>query len=565
MARGRRAPAHHRARHRRRRPGRSATTSAGSPSTGSPGSASGSASASRRPPAALAAEADRLGFPVLTVPYEVPFIALTKAVASHLANEELERVTAALAVHERLARGGARRPRRPGAARGALRSRSAARSRSWTRPAASWRAARRRSGSLRATRSSCRSSPTARRPPSGRRATSGELQRVRPARAPPRPDGARARASRRRAVSAAELRLAGDLLEDLEHDRLDDRELARRMAAFGLEPERTYAALLAVGPDGGPSRRRGSRVAARARRAAASRYLSAARRDRAAFLLESPRRGGGARARAGARRGRAGRACRRRPAGARPRARPQPARGAGGARRGRRPGRLLPRPRLARAPARPAERRARGVRRPRARPGRRERRGSSSRSPRSSTPAVAGATPPSGSASTGTRCATAWSGSASRPAAIPTTPRSGWSSGSPSRRGRRCRRASRLRRCRRHRDRPPAEVRGTVRRRARSSATMRACPDRPDRRRPPELPRLGARAPRGGGFRGRRRGRGRRVRDRGVARLQPDVVLLDVQLPDIDGFEVCQRCLTTNGSTRSRARLEPRRAPTTAS
>jgi hypothetical protein len=30
--------------------------------------------------------------------------------------------------------------------------------------------------------------------------------------------------SRRRAVSATELRIAGDLFEDLEHDRLEDRE-----------------------------------------------------------------------------------------------------------------------------------------------------------------------------------------------------------------------------------------------------------------------------------------------------------------------------------------------------
>src|SRR4029453_5387094 len=54
--------------------------------------------------------------------------------------------------------------------------------------------------------------------------------------------------SRRHAVSAAELRLAGDLLEDLEHDRLDEREIGRRIAAFGLDPRAQYAALLAVGP-----------------------------------------------------------------------------------------------------------------------------------------------------------------------------------------------------------------------------------------------------------------------------------------------------------------------------
>ena len=32
-----------------------------------------------------------LGFPVLAVPYDVPFIAITKAAFSRLANEELER------------------------------------------------------------------------------------------------------------------------------------------------------------------------------------------------------------------------------------------------------------------------------------------------------------------------------------------------------------------------------------------------------------------------------------------------------------------------------------------
>ena len=42
--------------------------------------------------------------------------------------------------------------------------------------------------------------------------------------------------SRRHAVSAAELRLAGDLLEDLESDRLDERDVRRRIAAFGLDP-----------------------------------------------------------------------------------------------------------------------------------------------------------------------------------------------------------------------------------------------------------------------------------------------------------------------------------------
>ena len=91
--------------------------------------------------------------------------------------------------------------------------------------------------------------------------------------------------SRRQAVSAAELRLAGDLLEDLEHDRLDEREIARRISAFGLDPQGRYAALLAVaaGPAHGRGRPRGASPATLDARGA--RYLSAARRDRAAFLV----------------------------------------------------------------------------------------------------------------------------------------------------------------------------------------------------------------------------------------------------------------------------------------
>jgi purine catabolism regulator len=92
--------------------------------------------------------------------------------------------------------------------------------------------------------------------------------------------------SRRRAVSAAELRLAGDLLEDLESDRLDDREASRRMAAFGLDPARAHAALLAVPASNGTTgeRVRGEVADFLDRRAV--RYLSTARPDRAGFLVE---------------------------------------------------------------------------------------------------------------------------------------------------------------------------------------------------------------------------------------------------------------------------------------
>ncbi len=42
-----------------------------------------------------------------------------------------------------------------------------------------------------------------------------------------------------------------------------------------------------------------------------------------------------------------------------------------------------------------------------------------------------------------------------------------------------------------------------------------------------------------------------------ASRLRPDLVLLDVQLPDIDGFDVASRLTNGNGPAH-RARLEPR-------
>jgi purine catabolism regulator len=92
--------------------------------------------------------------------------------------------------------------------------------------------------------------------------------------------------SRRRAVSAAELRLAGDLLDDLENLRLDVRETARRITAFGLESERDYAALLAVPRDGLATEALRREVADELDRRSV-RYLSTARRDRAMFLVEA--------------------------------------------------------------------------------------------------------------------------------------------------------------------------------------------------------------------------------------------------------------------------------------
>ena len=241
----------------------------------------------REVPAAAADEADKLGFAVLTVPYDVPFIAITKAVFAQLGNEELGRVTRALEVHETLAqtvldgRGvqallailcdrlecslllvdelgrilGERHPGDPVSFDGALELPVGTRTQG---PAAILKAAR-----------------------DGRELSEYDLLVLH--------HGQTALAfelSRRRAVSSAELRLAGDLLEDLEHDRLDEREVARRIAAFGLDPGRSFAALLGVPADGGGSEAL-RRTMSRRLDDRGVRYLSAARTDRAAFLLEA--------------------------------------------------------------------------------------------------------------------------------------------------------------------------------------------------------------------------------------------------------------------------------------
>jgi purine catabolism regulator len=236
------------------------------------------------PPKALADEAERLDVPLLTVPYEVPFIALTKAISSQLANAQLARLERALEVHERLAQA-------------VLESRGA--------PALlaivgdhigcalalvdeSGRVVDERHGARLA---ACEQVLELSIVAAGERLT---LRAGKPGDEVSEYDrlvlhhGQSALAfelSRRQAVSAAELRLAGDLLEDLEHDRLEEREIARRIAAFGLDPETRYAAMLAVADSPGG---RGEDV--RAATAAVLdgrglRYLSAPRRDRAAFLV----------------------------------------------------------------------------------------------------------------------------------------------------------------------------------------------------------------------------------------------------------------------------------------
>ena len=55
-------------------------------------------------PAGLVEEADKLGFPVFEVPYELPFIALTEKAFTRLVNEQYEVLQRGIAIHKRLER-----------------------------------------------------------------------------------------------------------------------------------------------------------------------------------------------------------------------------------------------------------------------------------------------------------------------------------------------------------------------------------------------------------------------------------------------------------------------------
>jgi PucR family transcriptional regulator, purine catabolism regulatory protein len=233
-------------------------------------------------PPAIVEEANKLGFPVVCVPYEVPFVAITKAAGTRIASEQLERVTRALEVHERLADA-------------VLEGRGVQALLAIV------------SGHLGCSLALVdeRGRVVAERHTGGRASFDGALElalgggAVLRAACDGRPFGEYDRLvlhhgqtaigfelSRRRAVSAAELRLAGDLLEDLEADRLDDREAARRMTAFGLDPSRLHAALLAVPAGNGATGDRVRTEVADVLDRRAVRYLSTARPDRAGFLVE---------------------------------------------------------------------------------------------------------------------------------------------------------------------------------------------------------------------------------------------------------------------------------------
>jgi purine catabolism regulator len=236
-------------------------------------------------PRAISTVADRLGFPVLTIPYELPFIAVTKMGFSRLADEQLELMTDALAVHEQLAaividgRGletlldtlhdclGCGLRVVDGRGRTLCERRNGGRERA----------------------------PALELPVGGHGEAAAVLQCW------PRGDtfdeydllvlhhGQTAVAfelSRRRAVSATELRLAGDMFEDLEHDRLDDREIDRRLAAFGLDPGCGCATIVAE-PAAAVSAEQVRDELARALDAAGVPYLSTARGEAAAFLVQT--------------------------------------------------------------------------------------------------------------------------------------------------------------------------------------------------------------------------------------------------------------------------------------
>jgi purine catabolism regulator len=234
-------------------------------------------------PPALADEANTLDFPIVSVPYEVPFVAITKAASRELASEQLAALTRALEVHERLAQAVLD-------GRG-LQSILAILCNhldcSLKLVDESGRVLAQRHGRHDVSFDGALELPVALHDETAilRAAcvngSFGEYDRL------VLEHGRTALAlelARRRAVSAAELRLAGDLIEDLEGDRLADRDAARRMSAFGLEPEASYAALFAVPRNGGGSERVRREIAAELDRNSVA-YLSTARRDRAEFLV----------------------------------------------------------------------------------------------------------------------------------------------------------------------------------------------------------------------------------------------------------------------------------------
>ena len=89
--------------------------------------------------------------------------------------------------------------------------------------------------------------------------------------------------TRRHAVRAAELRLAGNLFDDLERERLEEEEIAARIAAFGFERAGSFAALVGLPGDGGGEPLRAALEAQLNR--AGVRHLSTVQPETVAFLV----------------------------------------------------------------------------------------------------------------------------------------------------------------------------------------------------------------------------------------------------------------------------------------
>jgi PucR family transcriptional regulator, purine catabolism regulatory protein len=233
-------------------------------------------------PRPLVTEAERLGFPILVVPYEVPFIAITKAAATSLTNERLGRLEHALVVHEQLS-ATVLEGRGVQALLAVVCEHVGCSARLVDERG---RVLGERHGARRLDFEGALELPVV---------AGGEIAQLGVATSEALTEEDRLvlhhaqtalafELSRRRAVSSAELRLAGDLIDDLLNDRLDEREITRRLVAFGLDPERAYAGLLIAGAGGEAA----ETVRIAAAREIASRgepHLSAARRERAAFLV----------------------------------------------------------------------------------------------------------------------------------------------------------------------------------------------------------------------------------------------------------------------------------------
>jgi purine catabolism regulator len=236
-------------------------------------------------PPALVKEADKLGFPVFSVPYDVPFVAITKAAFTRIGAERLEQLTEALEVHERLVEAvleGRGLPQLLEIVGSHLDC-------SLRLVDDTGRVLAERHGRRRVSFENALELPVVAGDEPATLAAAHEVNGFGYYERLVLHHGQTALAfelSRRRAVSAAELRLAGDLLDDLEEHQLDEREAARRIAAFGLRPQGRYAALFAVPRDGLSGERLRRAVAEELERHSVH-YLSTARPDRAAFLVEA--------------------------------------------------------------------------------------------------------------------------------------------------------------------------------------------------------------------------------------------------------------------------------------